>query len=76
MKYANAVLLVNLSPAEDSVLLRVAVETSPVIDPSLFRLEKALSDALDSAGASYDIREQEHSLTILITVPKGGSNCD
>lgn len=76
MKYANAVLLVNLSPAEDSVLLRVAVETSPVIDPSLFRLEKALSDALDSAGASYDIRGQEHSLTIRINVPKGGSDCD
>jgi hypothetical protein len=76
MKYTNAVLLVNLSAAEDSVLLRVAVETSPVIGPSFFRLEKALYDVLDSAGASYDIREQEHSLTIRITVPKGGNNCD
>lgn len=76
MKYANAVLLVNLSAAEDSVLLRVAVETSPVIDSSLFRLEKALYDVLDSSGASYDVREQEHSLTIRITVPKGGSDCD
>lgn len=75
MKYANAVLLANLSAEGDFVLLRVAVETSPVIDPSLFRLEKALSDALDSAGASYHIRGQERSLTIRIAVPKGGSNC-
>lgn len=76
MKYTNAVLLVNLSASKDSVLLRVAVETSPVIDPSFFRLEKALYDVLDSASASYDLREQENGLTIRITVPKGGSNCD
>lgn len=76
MKYTNAVLLVNLSASKDSVILRVAVETSPVIDLSFFRLEKALYDVLDSVDTSYDVREQEHSLTIRIAVPKGGSDCD
>ena len=76
MKYEKAVLLVHLSATESDVLLRIAVETSPAIDPSLFRLEEALYDALDSAGASCDIREQEHNLTILITVPRGGKNHD
>lgn len=76
MKYTSAVLLANLSNAKDFVLLRVAVETSPDINPSLFQLEKTLYDVLDSAGASYDLWEQEYSLTICITIPKGGSNCD
>jgi hypothetical protein len=74
MKYVNAVLLVNLSVAENSVVLRISIETAPAIEPSHFQFKQVLYDALDSMGANYGASEHDDGLTIQITVPRGGRN--
>ncbi len=76
MKYASAVLLINLSVKENSVVLRVAIETTPATDPSHFHLEQALCNALNAWGASYRVHEYDDGLTIQISVPRGGRKND
>ena len=76
MKYASAVLLINLSVKEDSVVLRIAIETAPATDLSHFHFEQALRNALNAWGASYRVREQDDGLMIQISVPRGGRKGD
>ncbi len=76
MKYASAVLLINLSVKENSVVLRVAIETTPAADPSHFHLEQAMCNTLNAWGASYRVHEHDDGLTIQISVPRGGRKND
>lgn len=72
IKYTSAVLLVNLSVVADSVVLRIAIETVPAIEPSHFHLEQVLYDALAPMGACYGAKEHDDGLTIRVSVPRGG----
>jgi hypothetical protein len=76
IKYSSVVLLVNLTVKENQLTLRINIETSPDVDLASYSPDEELCNPLNLIGGSYDIYEQDKGLTIEISVPIGGENCD
>lgn len=72
LKYRSAVLLISLSVSENSIILSIAVETIPSVEPSNFRIGQVLYDTLVSIGASYEFCNHDDGLKIQFIIPKGG----